>query len=210
MPAINQFVGRGADLDQLWTLLRPEASIMRKVVVLHGLGGIGKTQLAIRFARLHADEFSAIFWLPGKNKKTLMRSLAACLPKLPDANMETDPKTEQEIEQAVGQVLLWLATPHNSKWLLVFDNIDKYSTAEQPDGEAYDVTKFFSSADHGSIIITTRVLQITEVGQSHLVQKLPPNEATTLLINSAGLTADSSENLLPLHQGKHKSLVYFI
>lgn len=67
MPATDQFVGREKDLHQLWNLLRPEASIMRKVVILYGLGGIGKTQLAIRFARLHRGDFAAIFWLNGKS-----------------------------------------------------------------------------------------------------------------------------------------------
>src|SRR3954468_5550054 len=60
VPAIDQFVGRNRDLQTLWSLLQPSASTLRKVVVLHGLGGIGKTQLAIRFARLHQADFSAI------------------------------------------------------------------------------------------------------------------------------------------------------
>lgn len=34
-----------------------------RVVILHGLGGIGKTQLAITYAKQYRDECSAVFWL---------------------------------------------------------------------------------------------------------------------------------------------------
>ncbi|KAL2009432.1 hypothetical protein VTN00DRAFT_5239 [Thermoascus crustaceus] len=51
----------------------------------------------------------------------------------------------------------WLARNKNSKWLLIFDNIDQYLATDDPDGESYDITEFFPSADHGSIIITTRL-----------------------------------------------------
>ncbi|CRG90788.1 hypothetical protein PISL3812_07833 [Talaromyces islandicus] len=51
--AISGFLGRESDLDDLWEVLRPRQDSMRRVAVLHSLGGIGKTQLAIRFARIH-------------------------------------------------------------------------------------------------------------------------------------------------------------
>jgi hypothetical protein len=101
--------------------------------------------------------------------------------------MTVDLKTEEQIEQAAGQVLQWLATPNNCKWLLIFDNIDKYSQAEQIEEEHYNVTKFLPSADHESIIITTRVPQMAEIGESYPVQKHQPGEAVTLLIESSGL-----------------------
>jgi hypothetical protein len=210
VPAIDQFVGRNQDLNILWSILQPSASAIRKVLVLYGLGGIGKTQLAIRFARLHQDDFSAVFWLNGKNQDMLMHSLAAILPRLPGANLIADPKTKEEIEHAAQEVLQWLATLHNSKWLLIFDNIDKYSVAEQPESEqpesdAYDVTKFFPSTDHGSIIITTRIPRLAEVGQSYPVQELQSSEAAKLLLSSAGQTTYITEDLSSLPSGRYKS-----
>jgi adenylylsulfate kinase-like enzyme len=46
-------------------LPRSRMQMRRKVFVLYGLGGIGKTQLAVEFARKHQSTFSAIFWLDG-------------------------------------------------------------------------------------------------------------------------------------------------
>jgi ATP-dependent protease HslVU (ClpYQ) ATPase subunit len=201
-------VGRNEDLKTLWSLLQPSASTLRKVIVLHGLGGIGKTQLAIRFARVHRTDFSAIFWLNGQTKEILLRSLADLLHKLPGAQRITDLKTEDEIEQAARKVLQWLATPQNCRWLLIIDNVDKYSATAQPEDERYDVTKVLPSADHGSIIITTRVPQVAEVGKSYPVQKLHVDEAAILLTESSGLNvkipenAKITENLSPISSGR--------
>ena len=205
VPAIDQFVGRTEDLQSLWKILQPSVSSMRKVVILHGLGGIGKTQLAIQFARLHQNEFSAIFWLNGKTKEALLFSLADLLNKLPGMDMTIDLKTEEHIEQAARQVLQWLATPNNCKWLLIFDNVDKYSETEQIEGQ-YNVTKFFPSADHGSIIITTRVLRMAEIGRSYPVQKLQSSEAVTLLLESSGLRTNVTGNFTPILSNRQKLL----
>jgi hypothetical protein len=167
---------------------------MRKVAVLHGLGGIGKTQLAIRFARLHQNDYSAIFWLNGKTEDSLLHSLADQINKLPGINSTAKLKTEDETKQAARQVLEWLAISINRRWLLIFDNIDNYTSKKQPEDGYYNVTKFFPSADHRSIIITTRVPQMAEVGQSYLVQKLQPGEAVTLLIESSGLRIENTSN----------------
>jgi hypothetical protein len=51
VPAIEEFIGREEELSRLWDYLQPGSSHTRRVAVLHGLGGIGKTQLAIHFAR---------------------------------------------------------------------------------------------------------------------------------------------------------------
>jgi hypothetical protein len=44
---------------------------------------MGKTQLAIRFAQDHKDDFTAIFWLSSKDRGTLLQSLSSILPQLP-------------------------------------------------------------------------------------------------------------------------------
>ncbi|KAB8234510.1 uncharacterized protein BDW43DRAFT_310174 [Aspergillus alliaceus] len=57
--AIEGFVGRQAELDRLWFHLQLGDSPTRKVAILHGLGGIGKTHLAVHFARDHKNDFVA-------------------------------------------------------------------------------------------------------------------------------------------------------
>jgi hypothetical protein len=46
----------------------------RKVVILHGMGGIGKTQIALEYAHLHQKHYTSIFWADAKNQETLHHS----------------------------------------------------------------------------------------------------------------------------------------
>jgi predicted ATPase len=48
--------------------------IGRRAVTLHGLGEIGKTQLAIAYSKAHRDDYSAIFWLNIKDEVSVKQS----------------------------------------------------------------------------------------------------------------------------------------
>jgi adenylylsulfate kinase-like enzyme len=55
----------------------PRHSQRQKLHVLRGLGGMGKTQLAIEFARQYHYRFSSVFWLDGRNKSNLVSNAAS-------------------------------------------------------------------------------------------------------------------------------------
>ncbi|KAJ5886400.1 uncharacterized protein N7473_009074 [Penicillium subrubescens] len=185
---IENFLGRQDELDQLWEYLRPTDLQSRKVAILHGLGGIGKTQLAIRFARDHKHDFTAIFWLSGKDRGTLLQSLSSILPLLPGQSLNNEEANKKEIEQRAMKVLRWLAIEGNSRWLIIFDNIDQYSPSGTV-GDAYDIGEFFPAADQGSILITTRLQSLAELGKSFPINKLESNDAIQLLLQSSRLSA---------------------
>src|SRR5882762_7596440 len=69
---IEDFVAREEELVEIHRTLRGDGS--RRIVVLHGLGGIGKTQLAVAYAKRHKDNCSAIFWLNIKDEHFLKQS----------------------------------------------------------------------------------------------------------------------------------------
>ncbi|KAJ5319625.1 uncharacterized protein N7506_012329 [Penicillium brevicompactum] len=79
--------------------LQPEDSPSRKVAVLHGLGGMGKTQLAVRFARDHQNDFTAIFWLSGKDRESLVQSLSVVLSQLPGQTSSNEASIDTDVEQ---------------------------------------------------------------------------------------------------------------
>ncbi|KAL3479343.1 hypothetical protein BJX99DRAFT_255602 [Aspergillus californicus] len=81
--AVKTFVGRGDVLRDLLHYLRPAGPKSQIVAVIHVLEGMGKTQLTIRFAKFHKDEFTAVFWLNGKDHEMLLRSLSSILRRLP-------------------------------------------------------------------------------------------------------------------------------
>ncbi|KAJ5281307.1 hypothetical protein N7478_006679 [Penicillium angulare] len=166
----------------------PTDSQARKVAVLHGLGGIGKTQLAVRFAREHKNNFSAIFWLNGKDRGTLLQSLSSFLPRLPGQALKNEATNDEELEQRAREVLKWLEKDGNSRWLIIFDNIDQYSPVNSAVGDTYDIGKFFPTVDHGSILITSRLPELTELGESFPMHKLHSKEAIQLLLKNSGLS----------------------
>ncbi|KAH1419519.1 hypothetical protein KXX32_008710, partial [Aspergillus fumigatus] len=192
VPVIANFVGRQGDLDQLRQYLRPTDSQSRKVAIIHGLGGMGKTQLAIRFARDHKDDFSAIFWLSGKDRGTLLQSLNSILPRLPGQSHADGALKDEEVEQRARYVLKWLALEGNSRWLIIFDNIDQYSPSNNRIGDAYDITEFFPGADHGSILITSRLQGLTELGKSFPIHRLDMKDAIQLLLQSSRLSMNTT------------------
>lgn len=58
-PEGTQYVSREKELSKMHELLQGDSS--RSCVVLHGLRGMGKTQLAITYARRHKEKYTAIF-----------------------------------------------------------------------------------------------------------------------------------------------------
>ena len=108
------------------------------------MGGIGKTQLAITYAKRHRHSYSSIFWLNASAEATLNNSLRAV------ANRILPPEMVSKLDddQVWVHVSNWLSKLDNTRWLLIFDNHDN------PD--QYQITKYYPSVAHGSIIITTR------------------------------------------------------
>ena len=56
---IEHFVAREEELAEMHKTLSGDGS--RCTIVLHGLGGIGKTQLTVAYAKQHKDNYSAVF-----------------------------------------------------------------------------------------------------------------------------------------------------
>ncbi|KAJ5642325.1 hypothetical protein N7490_006325 [Penicillium lividum] len=189
VPVIETFIGRQDELDGLWQYIQPTNSSSRKVAIVHGLGGMGKTQLAIRFARDHKDDFTAIFWLNGKNRDALIQSLSFALNRLPGQSWDSEATNNREVEQRARHILQWLALDGNLRWLIIFDNIDQYSAFNSDVNKGYDITEFFPKADHGSIIITSRLQTLSELGKPFPVHRLDSHISTELLLQSTGLSA---------------------
>lgn len=195
VPVIDNFLGRQHDLGRLWQYLQPTAFPRRKVAILHGLGGMGKTQLAIRFARDHKTNFTAVFWLSGKDQSTLLHSLSSAWSRIPGQPPDNRAIDDDKVEDRARCMLKWLAKDGNSHWLVIFDNIDQYSPGSSGSGDAFDIAKFFPTADHGSILITSRLPGLTELGKSFPIRKLDSTDAVQLLLQSSGLSANTIQEL---------------
>ena len=117
VPVVNQFVNRPMEMTAIEEVLleaSPATSSMtrrrRKVVVVHGLGGIGKTQLAVEFARKHHRQFSAVFWLDGLSEASLKQSFVDMAQRLPRSELTAEGAAQlSDANIAVHECERWLS-----------------------------------------------------------------------------------------------------
>jgi len=156
------FTGRVALLAELRaaiTAWRPAA--------LSGLGGIGKTQLALEYAWRHQDEYPVVWWLPAGEPAALAgryASLAEAL-GLPE-------RKEKDQRKVVAAVRGWLQ--RNPGWLLVFDN-----------AESREAVRDYVPAG-GAVLITSRATVWGGLAQRIKVREMEPGEAVAFLVQRTG------------------------
>lgn len=167
------FVAREAELAEIDQALCSDGS--RRVVVLHGLGGIGKTQLAVEYAKRHKENYSAIFWINIKDEDSLRQSFFKMAKHIvrhhPSGIRLSSIDLGNDFEEVADAVRGWLSLPNNSRWLIVYDNYDNPKLPDAQDLEAVDIRNYFPESYHGSIIITTRSSQV-QIGHTIRIEKL--------------------------------------
>jgi len=177
------FTGREAQLDQLGQLLKDNDSVaLTQPVSISGLGGIGKTQLALEYAhRCYPDVYRTVLWVDAANETTLVSSYdkLAHLLELPDL-------AERDPGRSVDAVKGWLE--RHTNWLLIMDNADNLELARD----------FFPRAQQakihqGRILLTTRSQKIEDVVTVKLdIDKMEPDEGLLFLLRRSNrLEADA-------------------
>ena len=66
-------------------------------------------------------------------------------------------KEGKSLEEVVDAVKQWFDQTGNTRWLLIYDNYDNPKLPGIKDPSTIDIKQYFPDADHGSIIITTRL-----------------------------------------------------
>ncbi|KAH8807474.1 P-loop containing nucleoside triphosphate hydrolase protein [Xylogone sp. PMI_703] len=111
-------------------------------LALHGVGGVGKSAVALRYAetRIQRKELDAMFWISGEKEVTIRQSFTdiAVRLKLPGAQ----PKDHDHNRTLV---LGWLQNT-GCRWLLIFDNVEFVDL----------LMRYWPTASRGQVIITTR------------------------------------------------------
>ncbi|KAI0191514.1 hypothetical protein EV127DRAFT_428547 [Xylaria flabelliformis] len=163
-PRNPQFVGRSEILEQLESQLsyqQPYTNQPHCRIALYGLGGIGKTQIALAYIyRLEgtASDIS-IFWVHASNTDRFRQAYAEIAEKCQVPGYD-DPKAD-----VLLLVKKWLEEKHQGRWLMVIDNADDAQLFCRPakltntDGQKY-LGQYIPECSQGTVLITTRNKQV--------------------------------------------------
>lgn len=161
---------------------------IRTRVVLHGLGGIGKTQLAIEYIRRHKEKYTAIFWLNANDQDSLklsFRDIAQQVLKYHRSTSLLASVNLDDLDQVVYAVKAWLDLQENTGWLTIYDNYDNPKIPSNLDRLAVDIRQFLPHSDQGSIIITTRSSQVSQGSHVHVQKLLDVKAGIEILSNTS-------------------------
>jgi tetratricopeptide (TPR) repeat protein len=162
----DAFTGR----EQLLAHLRNDL-IKKHKQALSGLGGVGKTQIAIEYAYRHKHDYTAVLWTFADTEQSIRGGFAQIASYL---NLPEKDATEQaKVTEAVRR---WL--DENPGWLLVFDNADDPTV----------IKDFLPQPGQGHFLVTTRAHQFQKIGifSPREVDVLTQDEARQFLLVRTG------------------------
>lgn len=204
----EKFTGRKDMLSKVCSILQVASSdypqkVSRSVIVLHGLGGIGKTTIATHLAYSRQHVYSGIFWLRAKTRESLATSAMDMLNRLIahyskryigakldfqsiSSELEIPGLLDQygsPVKELLGRVwevvAAWIARRENSGWLLVVDGADD---------DNIDLAEILPKCTHGHVLVTSRVRGVayTIGGKVLDVEPMGSVDAVELLVKGTG------------------------
>ncbi|WSX15064.1 FxSxx-COOH system tetratricopeptide repeat protein [Streptomyces sp. NBC_00988] len=142
----TSFVGRAALLQAVEGQLGDQDTAAVLPHALHGMGGVGKSQLALEYVYRHQQDYKVICWIPAERDSLILTALAGLAGRLrlPLAGEDGGAPAANTAVPAVLEALR-TGVPYDN-WLLIFDNAE--------DVEA--VRSYFPTNGPGKIIVTSR------------------------------------------------------
>jgi tetratricopeptide (TPR) repeat protein len=168
-PRNPNFTGRGELLQVLRQHLAalPLASAVVQTQAIHGLGGVGKTQLVVEYAHRYAADYELVWWIPAEQPVTIAGQLAALARRL---GLRELPSLDEQV------MVLFDDLAQRDRWLLVYDN------AEYP----VDLEAVRPPAGGGHVLVTSRNAAWGGIGATVSLDVLPRAEAVTFLRQRLG------------------------
>ncbi len=184
------FLGRDDKLSHLRHFLQAgQATALSQPQAISGLGGVGKTQLALEYAYRFHQNYQAVLWARAENREELVSSYVtlASLLRLPE-------RKAKEQDLAVQAVKTWLQA--HSKWLLILDNADELAL----------LADFLPSAFGGHLLLTTRAAATGRLAHRLEIETLLPEQGALFLLRRAGLIAPDAALSQASHQEQELAL----
>ncbi|CUS13409.1 unnamed protein product, partial [Tuber aestivum] len=145
-------------------------------VALHGLGGCGKTQIALEHVYRHSSEGRChVFWVQGSGVLKFTEGFKAIAQHVRGSQVGT----EKDEEELLRRAKTWLEGPESGDWILVIDNADNEADFI---GSTSPISKFVPQGREGTVLFTTRSRQVAIRQGCKIIKvdKMEPEEAQDL------------------------------
>jgi hypothetical protein len=167
------FTGRTEELDKLdESLMHGKPTAVTQAVgraAVQGLGGVGKTSLAVEYAHRYRKLYAGVCWCPAETRTGLLNALATLAVTLGAATTN-----EADVEK-VAKAALRRLDEQRSTWLLVYDNV-----------ASPDVIADLLPSVGARVLITSRFSDWSQLAIEVPLDVLPLEEAVALLQGRAG------------------------
>ena len=177
LPRNPFFTGREEILEDLRPHLRSDQAAGPARLALHGLGGVGKTQIALEYAYRFALEYRAIFWMGAETEAQLYSGLLQIAGVLSLSG--PDERDQQAVVAAVQQ---WLST--HGQWLLIVDNVDDLSLLD----------RLLPLARSGAMLLTTRCQTLGTRARGVELLPMQQEEGLLLLLRRAKVLSPDADS----------------
>ncbi|RYP70578.1 hypothetical protein DL771_005397 [Monosporascus sp. 5C6A] len=176
------------ELEEKLQIRHGKASVPYAVAI-HGFGGAGKSQLALKYAESKKDRYNPILWIDATDEEAVRSSFRRCAAELGLSDDQNENRTSALADNgALQRVLRWLRDRKemDDEWLVIVDNADDVS---------WGIKEAIPKGARGSIIITSqdnRSHMLIPGGCEHIeVGVMSPQEGTTLLLQRLDLDKEA-------------------
>jgi tetratricopeptide (TPR) repeat protein len=179
-----RFVGRSAQLDRLEKTLFTEDQSAKVAII--GLGGVGKTQIALELAYRIQRRYPecSVFWVPATNIESLQQAYLEIGRQLQIPGLEEEQADVKKLVQS------YLTGESAGRWLLIFDNADDMNmwigSADNRD-LSHGLIDYLPRSRQGFLVFTTRSRKVAVKLSQHNVTEVAEMDedvATQMLSNS--------------------------
>lgn len=164
------FVGRETEIKKLNDLLQQPTVVQTSIVLLHGLGGIGKTQTAVQYASRSKNYYNVILFARAEDETKIAIDFAEFAQSLGLVDV-----VGKDLVKPRELLKQWLSSTVE-KWLIVFDNVESAESL-------HFLESYLPGAGCGAILITSRKKDLykTLASEEMELNTLPGESAVTLL-----------------------------
>ena len=186
---VHYFTGRADILAQMDCHFQSARTLLegQRTVVLHGIGGAGKSSTALKYVIENKARYTCALWIDASTKRNARHSYRENTQSILARDEHLSPRLERLAKENEAMFVREWVTQRKGRWLLIFDGLDDPA-------QGLDLDWSLPQSGVGDIIITSRQKMAENHGHGIAVAEMNREDAITLLLSVARQDQMKTEN----------------